>query len=246
MPHADNWPIKLNFPLIHPIHLHSQTGLVRYLLILPVFLLTFTVGLGQASYQGIVVDSLTLAALPGAHIQVKNSAKGTRTSEKGVFSIVARPADTLVISMIGYNTIELPLLFEESGILIRLAEKVNLLSEVTITASRITEVTRTFRPLPRPMPTSALGNPFDYFSRWQREKRKLLRVVNENNRTFTYVQVVNDPEVRESLMEEFNLSEPEFYELLVKFNSQRAGVMYLTDSRLIIDYIKKFFYQETR
>lgn len=184
--------------------------------------------------------------MPGVNIQLKNSGLGTRTNDKGVFSVVARPADTLVFSMIGYYPAEVSLLFEESGILIRLTEKVNMLNEVVITGSRITEITRTYRPPPRPLEISALGNPFDYFSRWQREKRKLFRVVEENNRTLTYVQVVNDPEVRELLMEEFNLTEPEFYELLVKFNSQSNGVMYLTDSRLIIEYIKKFFYQATR
>jgi hypothetical protein len=209
-------------------------------------LLTSTAALSQAYYQGIVVDSLTLAALPGAHIQVKNSAKGTRTTEKGVFSIVAKPADTLVISMVGYYPTEVPLLFEESGILIRLSEKVNLLDEVTITAPHITEITRTYRLPPKAMEASALGNPFDYFSRWQREKRKLQQVVEENNRTFVYVQVVNDPEVRERLMEEFNLSEPEFYKLLVQFNKQSGNLVYSTDSRTIIESIKNFFYRATR
>ncbi len=204
------------------------------------------VGRAQTHYQGIVVDSLTLAALSGAHVQIKNSNAGTRTNDKGVFSVFAKPADTLVISMIGYYPVEIPLLFEESGILIRLTEKVNMLNEVTITAARITEITRTYRSPPKPLDISALSNPFDYFSKWQREKRKLQKVVDENNRTFVYVQVVSDPEVREQLMEEFNLSEPEFYDLLVKFNSQSGSLVYSTDSRLIIEAIKKFFYRSTR
>ncbi len=220
--------------------------MVRSLLILQIHLLPLTAAWGQAYYHGIVVDSLTLAALPGAHVQVKNSANGTRTNEKGVFSIFAKPADTLVISMVGYHPTEVPLLFEESGILIRLTEKVNMLNEVTITASRITEITRTYRPPPKALEASALGNPFDYFSRWQREKRKLQQVVDENNRTFTYVQVVNDPEVRELLMEEFSLTEPEFYELLVQFNKQSGNLVYSTDSRTIIESIKNFFHQATR
>lgn len=203
-------------------------------------------GRAQTHYQGIVVDSLTLSALPGAHVRVKNSPAGTRSNEKGVFSVIAKPADTLVISMIGYYPVEIPLLFEESGIMIRLAEKVNVLNEVTITASRIAEITRTYRPPPKPLAVSALSNPFEYFSKWQREKRKLQKVVDENNRTFVYVQVVSDPEVREQLMEEFNLSEPEFYELLVKFNSQSGNLVYSTDSRQIIEAIKKFFYRSTR
>ncbi|MDL5046387.1 carboxypeptidase-like regulatory domain-containing protein [Oscillatoria amoena NRMC-F 0135] len=211
-----------------------------------VILISFTGAISQSDYRGIVVDSLTLAALPGVHIRVKNTTIGTRTTDKGVFSITAKPADTLLISMIGYNTVELPLLFEESGILIRLSEKVNLLNEVTISGTRIMEATRTYRPPPKPMNISALSSPFDYFSRWQREKRKLQKVVDENNRSFVYVQVVSDPELRELLMEEFNLTEPEFYELLVKFNTQRTDIVYSTDSQLIIESLKKFLYQSSR
>ncbi|MFN3840010.1 MAG: carboxypeptidase-like regulatory domain-containing protein [Cyclobacteriaceae bacterium] len=202
--------------------------------------------MSQSVYRGIVVDSLTLAALQGVHIQVKNKATGTRTTDKGVFSIFAQPADTLVISMIGYNPVEFSLLFEESGILIRLSEKVNMLNEITVMASRITEITRTYRALPKPLEASALANPFDYFSKWQREKRKLKQIVDEHNRTFVYTQVVNDPELREQLMEEFNLSEPEFFELLVKFNSWSGNLAYSTDSHQIIASIKNFFYQSTR
>lgn len=220
--------------------------MARNPIIFLLYLLSVTGSGAQAHYQGIVVDSLTLAALSGAHIQVKNSALGTRTNDKGVFSIRAKPADTLVISMVGYALVEIPLLFEESGILIRLAEKVNMLNEVIISASRINEITRTYRAPPRPMASFALGNPFDHFSKWQREKRKLQKVVEENNRTFFYVQVVNDPEVRELLMEEFNLSESEFYELLVKFNTQSGNLVYSTDSRQIIESIKNFFSRVTR
>lgn len=211
-----------------------------------ILIISVTQGISQAVYRGIVVDSLTLAVLPGAHVQVKNKAAGTRTTDKGVFSIFAQPADTLVISMIGYNPVEFSLLFEESGILIRLSEKVNMLNEVTVTASRITEITRTYRALPKPLEASALANPFDYFSKWQREKRKLNQVMDEHNRTFVYTQVVNDPELREQLMEEFNLSEPEFFELLVKFNSRNESLAYSTDSHQIIASIKNFFYQSTR
>ncbi|MCK6616556.1 MAG: carboxypeptidase-like regulatory domain-containing protein [Cyclobacteriaceae bacterium] len=220
--------------------------MTRIHIILLVNLLIFVKCQAQLLYRGIVVDSLTLAALPGAHIRIKSTETGTRTNDKGVFSIAAKPADTLVISMIGYNPLELPLLFEESGILIRLTEKVNMLKEVTVTASRITEITRTYRAPPKPLEASALGNPFDYFSKWQREKRKLQKVVDENNRTFVYVQVVNDPEVREQMMEEFNLTEPEFYELLAKFNKQSGNLVYSTDSRQIIGAIKNFIYQSTR
>ncbi len=202
--------------------------------------------IGQSAYRGIVVDSLTLSALPGAHVKIKNTTQGTLANELGVFLIRAKPADTLVISMIGYHPVELPLLFEESGILIRLPERVNLLNEVIITGTRITEITRSYRTPSRPLDAGPVANPFDYFSRWQREKRKLARLVEENNRTITYLQVVNDAVVRESIMEEHDLSEPEFYELLVKFNQQNSDVVYSTDRKQIIDSMKKFFYQATR
>ena len=213
-----------------------------------VFFLSFT-GFSQTLTRGIIVDSVSLEALAGVHVKLKSSARGTVTDANGAFALLTRPTDTLFISRVGYIPIELPLLFEESGILIRMSENVRMLKEITITAIRLNsnESVRSPRRLPTPMPASfAFSSPFDYFSKWQREKRKLLALIRENDRTSTYVQVVTDPEVRENIMYEHSLTEQEYFDLLVKYNQESADVIYSTRPQEIIDSMRDFFTKAKR
>jgi CarboxypepD_reg-like domain len=204
---------------------------------------------GQNIIRGIVVDSVSFTALSGAHVTVKNSIQGTSTNSKGFFSINALPTDTLVFSLVGYSTVEIPLLFEEDGFLIRLREKSSLLPEIVIKGTRLSpnDIIRTPRVLPKPMSAGeGIFSPIDYFSKWQREKRKLLKLIQENDRTITYLQVVNDQEVRETIMEEHSLTEQAYYELLVKFNQQSSNVLYSTNTQEIITSLKNFFAHNVR
>src|SRR5689334_1162581 len=107
-----------SLPSDHCTHLRSEAELLRakHLLLASCFFLVFAFSVRTASAQkitrGIVVDSLTLKALPGVHIIVKSSGHGTVTNSLGAFTVTTSPADTLVLSMVGYRTLELPLLFE--------------------------------------------------------------------------------------------------------------------------------------
>ncbi|NSL90974.1 SusC/RagA family TonB-linked outer membrane protein [Chitinophaga solisilvae] len=46
--------------------------------------------------------------LPGVNIKVKGAAQGTITNEKGEFTLQVEPGETLVISYVGFNTVEIP------------------------------------------------------------------------------------------------------------------------------------------
>lgn len=213
------------------------------------FLLIASYSHGQGIIRGIVVDSASFNALAGVHITVKNSIRGTSTNSQGFFSITALPTDTLLFSLVGYSSVEIPLLFEEDGFLIRLHEKSNVLPEIIIKGTRLSpnDIIRTPRVLPKPMSAmEGVFSPIDYFSRWQREKRKLLKLIQENDRTITYLQVVNDQEVRETIMEEHSLTEQAYYELLVKFNQQSSNVLYSTNPQEIITSLKTFFTKNAR
>lgn len=204
---------------------------------------------GQNIIRGIVVDSVSFTALSGVHVTVKNSIQGTSTNSQGFFSIPAKPTDTLLFSLVGYSSVEIPLLFEEDGFLIRLHEKSNVLPEIIIKGTRLSpnDIIRTPRVLPKPMSAGeGVFSPIDYFSKWQREKRKLLKLIQENDRTITYLQVVNDQEVRETIMEEHSLTEQAYYELLVKFNQQSSNVLYSTNPQEIITSLKTFFTRNVR
>lgn len=222
-----------------------MTNFARFLSFIILFLLIGISGFSQKHTRGIVVDSITLKTLPGIHVRIKNKAGGTTTNTQGVFILPTTPADTLVLTFVGYYTVEIPLLFEEEDILIRMSEKVRMLSEVTITANRIlpSVIYRT----PRTMPKStfskgqAFSSPIDYFSKWQKEKRKLVKYINENERIKTYVDVINDQALRESIMDEHELSENSYYNLLAKFNEQNKLLTYSKDPIEIADALEAFF-----
>jgi hypothetical protein len=203
-------------------------------------------GVAQKRTHGIVVDSASLTTLQGVHVKVKNSDQGTATNVKGEFFITTKPTDTLLLSRVGYIDLVVPLLFEEEDILIRLKERVRILKEITIRASRLnpSEIVRTTRTMPRKMSTAdAFSSPWDYFTRGEKDKRKTTKLINENNRTRTYVEVIHDQLLREEIMDEMNLSEIEYYATLAEFNKQSQDVLYSTDKSEIIGSLKSFFRQ---
>lgn len=224
--------------------------LVRSAFFIILFLFIGVTGFSQNRTRGIVVDSISLKALPGIHVRIKNKPGGTTTNAQGVFILPTTPADTLVLTFVGYYKLELPLLFEEEDILIRMSEKAVLLDEVTITANRIlpSEIVRTKRTMPTAVMEKGQGfsSPIDYFSKWQKEKRKMVKFINENDRIKTYVEVINDQLLRESIMDEHELSENVYYNLLAKFNEQNRLLTYSKDPIEIADALQAFFRKNVR
>ena len=212
-------------------------------------LLSTTVANAQRTTHGIVVDSLTLTPLQGVHVKIKNSNNGAVTNDKGEFFILAKHTDTLLLSRIGYLDVQLPLLFEEPDILIRLKERVRILKEITISSTRLSpsEIVRSTRTVPRKMSTAdAFSSPWDYFTKGEKDKRKAVKLINENNRIKTYVEVVHDQLLREDIIEELGLTETEYYALLAAFNKQSQDVLYSTDKNEIISSMKDFFRSHRR
>jgi hypothetical protein len=198
----------------------------------------------QRSTRGIVVDSVSLKALPGVHVRIKGTDRVAATNSTGVFRLQTSVVDTLVLSMVGYNTMELPLLFEEEDIMLRMGERIQLLKEVTITGNRLYEsvIIRSEHKMPHKMTTAdAFSSPWEYFSRGQKEKRKVTKLISENDRVKTYVDVINNQELREDIMFEHNLTEPEYYNRLAKFNEQSRDLLYNTDPMAIVNALKNFF-----
>lgn len=198
----------------------------------------------QKSTRGIVVDSLSLKALAGVHVRIKSTNRVAVTNAAGVFQLATSLADTLILSMVGYNSIDLPLLFEEEDMMIRMGEKFQLLKEVTITGNRLFEsdIIRSERSQPHKMSTAdAFSSPWEYFSRGQKEKRKVVRLINENDRIKTYIQVINNQEIREDIIYEHELTETQYYNTLAVFNTQSTDILYETDPYLIAAALRSFF-----
>lgn len=198
----------------------------------------------QRITHGIVVDSISMKALPGVHVRVKGKDIFAVTGSLGAFQIKSASADTLVLTMVGYNTIYVPLLFEEEDLMIRMGERYQLLQEVTISGNRLFEsdIVRTERVAPRKMTTAeAFSSPWTYFSRDQKERRKVVKLINENDRIRTYIQVINDQETREDIMYDHDLTETQYYSTLALFNQQSQDVLYSTDPQEIIASLKEYF-----
>lgn len=198
----------------------------------------------QKIYRGIVVDSASLNNLPDVHISVKNSSRGAATNTSGSFLISAKPTDTLIFSAIGYHSLELSLMFEEDALFILLRENTLLLSEITIKATRLypNKIEDRTKVAPRTLSKiSAFQSPFDYFWKLEREKRKLSRVIEENNRTLTFRQVITDPDVKAIMMQGYDVDEDRYYQLIEQFNLTHAGVHYFTDPDSIMEALHVFF-----
>jgi len=185
-----------------------------------------------------------MADLPGVHISVKSSTRGVATNASGGFLITARPIDTLVFTAVGYHTIELPLMFEEDALFIMLRENKIMLQEVTIKANRLypNKIEDHTKVAPRTLSkVQMFESPFDYFWKLEREKRKLTRVIEENNRTQTFRQVITDPDVKKIMMEDHRIDEETYYGLIEKFNIKYPAIHYFTDPDAIMESLHGFF-----
>jgi hypothetical protein len=197
--------------------------------------------------SGMVVDSARLVALPNAFIKVKSTGAGTMAGAGGSFKINAPVFDTLIFSCIGYQTVAYPVLLSEEDVLIRLQESVIILPEVTTIGTRLQETKYEERraiKTPNENLFEGLGSPFTYFSKTEKEKRKVIKIRQENSRARTYVEVVNDPDLKKELMNEFSIDEPTYYKLLSKFNQENRSVQYLVDETQIREKLTLYFSEQ--
>lgn len=199
----------------------------------------------KISIRGIVVDSLSLASLPGVTIRIKRTGQGVLSDNKGAFSIQATSIDTLVFTSVGYTRFEYPLFEDEDEVLIRLKENYILLKEVS-TATTPDKTAVPEHPVVTPSLAEGIFSPFTYFSRTEHEKRRLIKLREENKRIKTYVELVNDPYLKDDIMEKFSLREKEYYELLAKFNQQNGQAAYLNNREEIKKMLYAFFITNTR
>lgn len=196
----------------------------------------------QETITGIVVDSASLNPLPSANILIKNSTRGTTTDERGNFSIVAGRNDTLVFTLVGYETLELPLSIYEAG-MIRLSEQYTLLKAVTIDDFRQRDLYEGMFDDQNAQRRRSI--PF-YFSKAKKEKIKVEILRSENLRVQTYVDVVvNNPELKHGLMKKYAISEKEYYDILTAFNERHHEVMYYLTRAELISMLNTFFENRT-
>lgn len=211
----------------------------RLSFLLPFLLCPFTALLAQQeTFKGVVVDSTTFAALPFVNIRVKNSLRGTSTDMQGSFVITATRRDTLVLSVVGYQTIEQPLWDWEPSV-IRMRDKSILLNTVTVQSRRMDPYEGLFDEENEKIDRRRV--PF-YLSRTKKQKRKLVWLREDNARAQTYVDVViNTPETKSGLMQKYALTETAYYDLLADFNTRNVKVMYYLTAPELVSLLNNFF-----
>lgn len=177
----------------------------------------------QVRVSGIVIDSVTFKALPGVHVRA-GGAGGVITDEQGAFDIVAAPFDTLTFTSVGYLPVRFPVVIDEEDIIIVMAEDVTYLHPVVVTApftrSPLIRDKAEVKPrVSRPAPLATEnGIAFDYFSRAQREKRKLFRLMEANERVEAYAKLVADPLFKHEMIRRYAMTENAYYAAVENFN----------------------------
>ena len=195
-------------------------------------------------------------ALPNVSVKLKGTLYGTITNANGVFSIKVKETDSLVFTSVGYDRLELPVYFGEDVMFVRMIQKVIMLREVTITGRPEAEkkelpslkLRSKSLPFGGAMPGGQGGAAvnLDYFSKREREKRKLAKLNAELSRTQTYVEVVTNADVKQELMERFSISDSTYYKILTHFNEQHQEVTHSGNQGDILTQLFSFFEAEVR
>ncbi len=95
----------------------------------------------NTTISGTVTDNLTREKLPGVTVTVKGTTNSTSTNESGQFTLSSsvRTPFTLVISYIGYKTVEQTVSGSTTGLLISIEAQSIMGQEVVVAASRTPE-----------------------------------------------------------------------------------------------------------
>jgi hypothetical protein len=229
---------------------------MRFLILFLLLAAVHGTGFSQKLLKGIVVDSATLNAVPNASIKIKNTNWGALSNANGVFFIKVKETDTLIFSSIGYERLELPVFLDNDVMFVRLRQNTVMLREVTI-LGRPEALKKEFpslklksKSLPwyGATPNSGAGASvnLDYFSKREREKRKLAKLNIELSKTQTYVEIVTNQEVKQELMDRFSLSDSTFYKILTRFNEQHGEVTHSGNQGNILNSLFSFFETEVR
>jgi iron complex outermembrane receptor protein len=107
-----------------------------------VLMLLSTVASAQnITISGTVTDKLSKEPLPGASITVKGKIAGTSTNESGrfTFTVAETPPFTVVVSFIGYQSVEQQITSAASNLVIELDPQGILGQELVVSASRTPE-----------------------------------------------------------------------------------------------------------
>jgi hypothetical protein len=195
--------------------------------------------------KGMVVDSLTLEALSGVHVLIRNSGMAAVTDPSGIFAIVASTTDTITFSFVGHSRAVRTVDFNEEIMFVRLRDESLLLKEIVIRDTPLFGPSRYIRSPTlstiKPLAASRGGVNFAYFSKLEKEKRKLVAVIAELEQARKYIEIVTDPDFRYGMMSKYRLSEDKYYELLAVFNQTHDTAIHSSNESQILYALYEYF-----
>ena len=103
----------------------------KLLLLVLIFMSGMSYAIAQSAVTGTVTDE-NGEGIPGANIVVKGTSQGTITDMNGDFALNASSSDVLVITFVGYSTVEVPV-GSQSNLSISLNEDIAALDEIVVT-----------------------------------------------------------------------------------------------------------------
>lgn len=203
--------------------------------------------------EGIVLDSATAQLLPYVLIQIKGEQKSFSTGDDATFFIPCLPGDTLVFTRLGYNPYLYAASADESGVRIYLSEHAKMLNNVTIYDNlrimgaddwkKDKKINPKFdfrnphqNPSQNTIPTFGPGMTIKFGG-----KDKTKAKQDEISRTQVYRATVEDPAVREKIMNLYSISEETFLRKLETFNKEVPDAVYITSKDEIISMWIQFF-----
>jgi hypothetical protein len=222
--------------------------------------------IAQITLRGMVLDSATMYSLPDVNITIKTTGPGVVSDLRGTFELKAGEKDTIVFSRVGYRTRMLPAAAVHSLVLIFMKEETRMLDAVEIKDNRPAWLpppqpvspwqnltfTRSFTETPgfQGIQTFGPGHIFKMpgsgFKKEARAKQRLSEVEAENDKARDYIQMVNGPEVKDKLMNQYGLSEKQFYELLARFNQKNGDFIYKLEGYEVLPLLLQFFADEAK
>lgn len=235
----------------------------RFCIILIVGILTF----GKSSYaqtilHGMVADSATMLPLPNINIRSKAEGHITVSDIRGHFEMIAMDMDTLILSSVGYYTKKISVKkLREAGIVF-LTEEHKTLNPVEIRGDVLLPYLKKIPPeSPWQNPTQnkdftetpgfqgvqtfgpgyVMKGPISRFSKYEKERKKLKTLQKQNYETKDYVSIVNSAEVKDRIIEDYNLTETEYYDLLAIFNEKNKDIIYQLEANELISILLIFY-----
>ncbi len=224
-----------------------------------------TLGFGQTTYSGNVIDASDRQVLEGVQVKVLNRESGDLTNRRGYFSVLGSDGDTLLVQFDGFVSKKIRL-GKERFIMIEIQDKARFLPTFEVRSpaysyrfkdgrlvlrdeNEIEQPSRKGEVIAGPVQSGggtgglAFSGVISYFTKKARLEREYTRKQEWHRRRKGYYAVVESDSIRTKIKEDFNLGSEDWDKLIIQFNQFHASHEFLdwSESRVynqLLDFIK--------